>query len=484
MFGNIRKCTALVLAVIMAGSCSDISHGSPPAPQIPQTSAVPVNAEISVPDEEFGINIDEDDEPAVTETTMLTDASASETVGSDAAASSSADTQPAVTVSSFETTASSTAPVTSKTTKAAVPDTDPPSEARFRKRLAKICEKYGVYGMSVALFKDGDIIHTENYGNADIELKIPATDNTRYRIASISKLISTIVIMQLCEEGLMSRDSYLTDVTGLPYDSSYGRVKLWHLLTHTAGLNDPAAYFTGMGARYSTAYVLKSAHTGAKPGTQYYYTNFGAGTMGSIIEVLTGEYFHDYMQKALFDPLGMDASYIIDLIKDKSSCAVIYDHDGEIFHVASWKRNKEYYESFGLGNSYLAAQCELIITASDLARIGTALAGDGTVKECGGKRILSEKAVKAMHESYFSTGEFDMGLNVRIYDGTLVPGRVIYGHPGNALGAINGLFYDREDKTGIVILDNRSSTAKNEKNGVYGVLDEIVKEAYADFFES
>ena len=443
MSGKIKKITAVFLAAVTAAGCTDIKNGAAVSSSVSvseEEEVIAVGNEIAIIDEDDGMSV------------------------------------------STESSDNADAPAPSDNADAPEPVDLTEAKELFRESLEKSCKNHGVYGVTVALFRDGDIIHTENYGYADVDLKLPATDNTRYRIASISKLISTILIMQLCEEGLMDRESYLTDVTGLPYDSPYGRVKLWHLLTHTAGLNDSQAYFTGMGTRYSTAYVLEQSHIGTEPGKSYNYTNFGAGTMGSIVEVLTGEFFHDYAQKALFDPLGMDAAYIIDNIKDKESCAVIYDHDGEVFHVASWGRNKNYYESFGVGNSYLAAQCELIITARDLARIGTALAGDGTVKECGGKRILSEKAVNAMHESYFSTENFDMGLNVRRYDGNLVPGRVIYGHPGNALGAINGIYYDRTDRTGIVILDNRCGLAVNSGNGVYSFLDEVVKEAYKDFF--
>ena len=358
-----------------------------------------------------------------------------------------------------------------------------PDIAELRQRLDAIREENGVYGMGIAVFRGGDIIYTEGFGLADTDSGRKCDRSTHFRAASVSKLISTILVMRLCDEELITPESLLDDAVGLPYSAAGNNdVKLWHLLTHTAGITDTYLYEQGASLRYDVGYVLKNSITGIAPGTFYNYTNFGAGTMGALIECLTGRFFHDYARETLFEPLGMDAGYIIDQIEDKESCAVIYDHDGVVYNVSEWDRDREYYESFGLGNSYLEAQGELLITPADLARLGTALAGDGTIRECGGKRVISEKSLEQMHNTYIETDNFGMGLNVRKYSGTLVPGREMYGHPGNALGAITGIFYDRSDRTGVVILTNRSNYFLDEKTGLYRTLTDTVREIYDSFF--
>ena len=350
---------------------------------------------------------------------------------------------------------------------------EPDSES-FTERLNKIYSDYSITGMSVAIFGGGRIIHTENIGYSDAESKTPCTDNTRYRIASTSKLISTMVVMTLCDDGRIDLNSDLSDVTGIKFDrNNKEKIKLQHLLTHTAGIIDTYIYERAITSKYSIDYILSTAHNGYEPGEIYNYSNFGAGAIGTVVEKITGEFFHDYADKALFEPLGMDAGYLIDLIEDKESCATLYDYDGEVFHVPTWKRNRNYYESFGLGNSYMTAQCELIISAPDLARLGIVLAGDGTLE---GKSVLSEASVEAMNKSYFSTPNFDMGLNVRIYD-DLIEGRIMYGHPGNALGAITGLYYDRTDGTGVAFLTNRCGMYIDE-NGFYKALKDTIDAAY------
>ncbi len=349
-----------------------------------------------------------------------------------------------------------------------------PDSENFTERLNKIYSDYGITGMSVAIFGGGRIIHTENIGYSDAESKTPCTDNTRYRIASTSKLISTMVVMTLCDDGRIDLNSDLSDVTGIKFDrNNKEKIKLQHLLTHTAGIIDTYIYEQAITSKYSIDYILSTAHNGYEPGEIYNYSNFGAGAIGAVVEKITGEFFHDYADKALFEPLGMDAGYLIDLIEDKESCATLYDYDGEVFHVPTWKRNRNYYESFGLGNSYMTAQCELIISAPDLARLGIVLAGDGTLE---GKTVLSEASVEAMNKSYFSTPNFDMGLNVRIYD-DLIEGRIMYGHPGNALGAITGLYYDRTDGTGVAFLTNRCGMHIDE-NGFYKALKDTIDAAY------
>ena len=360
----------------------------------------------------------------------------------------------------------------------AMPDTEP-----FRERMEEIRQENGVYGMGIAVFRDGSIIYNDAFGLADTENEVPCTVNTHFRAASVSKLVSGLLVMKLCDEEMITLESVLDDAVGLPYSMpSVGDVKLWHLLTHTSGITDTYLYEWALTNKYSVEYVLKNSLTGMTPGTFYNYTNFGAGTMGAVVEHITGMFFHDYAERALFEPLEMDAGYIIDLIDDKESCAVIYDHDGEVFNVPTWNRTREYYESFGLGNLYLEAQCELLITPADLARIGTALAGNGTVRECGGQRIISEDSLEKMHNVYIETENFGMGLNVRRYDGNLVPGRVINGHPGNALGAITGIFYDRSDRTGVVIMTNHSNYAMDSSNGLYRLVSDAVKETYSFFF--
>lgn len=353
----------------------------------------------------------------------------------------------------------------------------------FESRISECASDNGVVGMGLCVFADGKIIYEINLGSADKELGIPCDENTIYRVASVSKLISTMALMTLYDEGVLTPYSDLQELTGLPYnaDSSKDRVRLWHLLTHTAGLVDGSVYKDSPSKYYSTAYVLEKSNLGYVPGENYLYTNFGAGTIGSIVEILTNEYFHSFADRVIFSRLDMDAAYCANMLKNRENCAEIYNGGTLSISPKSWGRSTYYYESFGLGNSYLNAQCELLISPRDLAKLGIVISGDGSLD---GVRILSEDAVNLINTSYYQSDDipFDMGLSTRIYDGNLIEGHRIFGHSGCAYGNVCGLYYDPVNHTGIALCTNGCYIGTNSDNGVYRVIDKCIKCVYDTFF--
>lgn len=355
----------------------------------------------------------------------------------------------------------------------------------FDRAIAEYADAYDAVGLGLCVFANGKVIYEFDHGFADREAEIPCDTETIYRVASVSKLISTMVLMTLYDEGKITPDSDLEELTGLPFNppnSGEERVRLWHLLTHTAGLVDTDTYEDGASTRYSAAYVLDRSRTGNPPGRFYSYCNFGAGLIGAVTESVTGEFFHNYAKEAFFSKLGMDAAYCADLLEHRENCAEIYDGGVLEESPKNWYRLTYYYESFGLGNSYLSAQCELLIKPSDLARLGIVLADGGCVD---GVRVLSEDAVEQINTPYFHTEDrpYDVGLCTRIYDGNIIEGRTIFGHSGNALGSISGLYYDPADHTGVAICTNGCFVGENDENGLYLILDSCLKTVYETFFE-
>lgn len=356
-------------------------------------------------------------------------------------------------------------------------------EEQFHAEIDRIAAENGVNGFTLCVFANGGIIHTYSGGMADKAAGIPCGENTKYRMSSISKMVATMALMTLYDDGVLTPDTELEQLTGMPYNNPQfpeTPVKLWHILTHTAGLTDNYAYDMSASKKYTTDYILSTAYNGREPGTFYTYCNFGMGTVGSVVERLTGEYFHDFAERVLFDPLGMDAGYTISKIEDKQSVAVLYAPDNTQNDPRTWGRTTRYYESFGLGNSYLTANSELLISCPDLARMGIILAGDGS---CGGVRVLSQEAVDLMNADYFSAKKFDLGLSVRIYPDNLIEGRVIHGHPGQALGTVNGIYYDTHDGTGMAFCSNGSLAYTSYENGVYDILNDTMQEVYSTFFD-
>ncbi len=353
----------------------------------------------------------------------------------------------------------------------------------FDEKIAQIADKYYTVGLGLCVFANGKVVHQVNMGMADTEEQIPCGSETVYRAASVSKLISSMLLMTLYDQGKIDPYSDLEELTGLPYNSggNKDRVLLWHLLTHTAGLTDSAAYFEAPKKYHDISYVFEKSNLGFNPGTKYLYTNFGLATVGAVIERLTNEYFHNYADEMIFSKLDMNAAYCADMLKNKDCCANIYNMGKLSVSPKNWKRYSGYYQSFGKGNSYLNANCELLITPYDLARLGIVIAGDGSVD---GVNILSKDAVDLINTSYYSGDDipFEMGLSTRIYNGNLIEGQRVFGHTGCAYGNVCGLFYDPVYHIGMALCTNGCTIGADENNQVFLIVEDCLKTVYDYFF--
>lgn len=350
----------------------------------------------------------------------------------------------------------------------------------YEETLKTIAEDNNVVGMSVIVFHNEDILESYNCGYSDVSGGVLANDDTKYRIASISKVITTIGLMRLYDQGLFKLDDKIDDVIGT---SCYGDVTFKELLTHTSGLYDSAVFSeASAGSRYSLEYVISNSFSNYAPGENYEYTNLGLASVGGIIERLTGEYFEDYMND-IFDELGIDASYVAEDIDDQDNIAKLYDYDGTITNPRTWYKTSEFYKSYGLGNSYLPGCGDLMISAKDLAKFAMALCNEGTYN---GKQILSAKATELMLTDNFEY--YDWSGNYKYTEGlschnfkTLIEGREIHGHTGAAYGVYTAMYFDPSDNTGVIILDNGASRITNDK-GYVALLYDIANKTYKSFF--
>ena len=102
----------------------------------------------------------------------------------------------------------------------------------FDNAMNKIVKDNDLIGISIVIFEEENIIHTYNYGYADKENNILVNDNTKYRIASISKLISTMGLMKLYDEGLFDLNDSIKEVTNIDFHED---TTFKDLLTHRAG---------------------------------------------------------------------------------------------------------------------------------------------------------------------------------------------------------------------------------------------------------
>lgn len=294
--------------------------------------------------------------------------------------------------------------------------------------------------------RNGQIVHNKAFGFSNIEKRIPAKTTDIFRIASQTKLITTIAMMMLYEEGRFFLDDpiakYLPEFKDVQvlvsYDKATGKIEtrapktsptIRHLLSHSAGIpygmpldsqvmgNNSVTYLSSLDA-LTTEQIVKNiakrplAHD---PGAQFTY-GFNTDVAGRIVEVLSGRSLNDFFRERIFQPLGMNDTYfylppakanrLVELYAKATPESPITLHANEsnrIFPIA------------GKQTLYLGG-AGLVSTVGDYAKICQLVLNGG---EFNNVRLLSRKTVDLMTRNQIGDSEvwdrhdkFGLGLQI------------------------------------------------------------------------
>ncbi len=168
--------------------------------------------------------------------------------------------------------------------------------------------------------KNDSIFEERTYGYSNIENKIKIDNNTKFHIASITKSFTAVGILKLYEEGKINLNKPIGNyLDSYPNQKVLDSVTIHQLLTHTAGTK--AIY----GEKYQNSnkdryrklqdYLPLFANDSLafSPGSKYEYNGGGFVLLGLIIQEVTGENYYDYLQKNIFDPLGMNHTKALEI---------------------------------------------------------------------------------------------------------------------------------------------------------------------------
>lgn len=165
---------------------------------------------------------------------------------------------------------------------------------------------------AVLVADEKGVIFKKAYGQANFEWQVPNTPDTKFRIASVTKQFTAMIIMQLVAEGKLALDDKLTK--HLPdYRKDTGdRITIAQLLNHTSGIpsytSSPTFFQNDSRDPYTVADFVKKFASGDlefEPGTKWSYNNSGYFLLGAIIEKVTGMTYAQALRQRIFDPLGM-----------------------------------------------------------------------------------------------------------------------------------------------------------------------------------
>lgn len=173
--------------------------------------------------------------------------------------------------------------------------------------------KADVFSGTVLLAREGKPIFKGAFGLASKDFNAPNKIDTKFNLGSMNKMFTAVAIAQLVEKGKLSFDDPLsTFLPDFPDSESPKKIKIKHLLTHTAGLG---GYFSRKWAESSRDLyrtvddMMKRAIADEKlhfePGSRTRYTNTGMLVLGKVIEKVSGQSYFDYVRENIYKPAGM-----------------------------------------------------------------------------------------------------------------------------------------------------------------------------------
>ncbi len=324
-------------------------------------------------------------------------------------------------------------------------------EFEMKAGVNEILNRWPTVGMAVGVVRNESLEFFYGHGVADIESNTPITEDTVFRIASVTKTFTAIAVMQLWEQGLVDLDApandYLRAYKLIPAKASFQPATMRHLLTHTAGIREvlhPSGLLRmrdlgetvrlGRPVPSLAEYYHGGLRIDAEPGTRFMYTNHGFATLGQIVEDVSGEPLDRYLREHIFDPLGMAHTDIARSERVKSHLATGYDlrSDGA--------RAVTDYElvTVGGGGAYS--------TTRDMARYMAALLGGGA-NEHG--RVLKPSTMATMFEPHYQPDLRIPGIGLAFFR-TNLGGHLAVEHDGILPGFDSQIFLAPDDGVGIM----------------------------------
>ena len=225
---------------------------------------------------------------------------------------------------------------------------DPERLSRIDRHFAGYVDKGLLPGWLIGIARHGQLAHLSTYGKRDLEADLPVTEDTIWRIYSMTKPITTVAAMMLYEEGLFELKDPLAryipafadmqvfqrGTLSAPVTApAQGPIRIWHLMTHTAGLTygfqnaDPVdAMYRDAGFDVGTPEgkdleaacdLIAGVPLLFEPGTEWSYS-VATDVLGRVVEVLSGMPLDEFFRQRIFEPLGM---------KDTSFWVAENDHD-------------------------------------------------------------------------------------------------------------------------------------------------------------
>lgn len=296
----------------------------------------------------------------------------------------------------------------------AIDDAPTPAErAAMQQTAAAVMKAHAIPGLSIAIARQGKLVYEEALGMANREAGEKLTPSHLFRIASVSKPITSVAVFTLIEQGKIGLEDVIFGPNGVlrgdfgqpPYKTYVGQIRVKHLLTHTGGgwsneSNDPMFLHPNMNHKELITWTLKNIPLANPPGQNYAYSNFGYCVLGRIIEKVTGKSYDNFVKESVL-----------------AKCGVAGMRIGGNTLAEKFPREVVYYSQPGDGSPYgmnvrrMDSHGGWLASAADLVRFAVRV--DGQAPE---RNILKPATIKEMTTPSAAAAYYAKGWSVNKYN--------------------------------------------------------------------
>lgn len=359
---------------------------------------------------------------------------------------------------------------------------DDPRFASFDSLMQDFMKEHRVPGASLAVTHDGKVVFARGYGYADVAERQQVTPENLFRIASISKPITAVAILQLVEQGKLSLDDKIFEVldyesdiaSATDFDPRLRDITIRHLLEHRGGWDRGESFDAmfksvefaeqiGTPAPADQETVIKamfSQKLDFDPGGRYAYSNFGYCLLGRVIEKLTDQGYEAYVKQHVLEPIGVIEMRIgATRLDGRAKNEVRYYHPGSGTSVFADDLGSEV--PWPYGGWHLEAMDShggWIASATDLAKFAAAFDDHDRCP------ILSKRSIEWMYRRPPGLAGFDENGNEKETYYSLGwsnrpkgSGQANHWHTGSLAGTATILIRRHDGKNFVALLNSRVS---------------------------
>lgn len=306
----------------------------------------------------------------------------------------------------------------------------------------------GQPGLSIGLVHDQELVWARGFGYANLEQKIPATPQTLYRIASITKTFTATALLQLRDAGKLQLDDPIT--RHLPWFKIQNQhpdsppITIRHLITHTSGLPRESASPYWTDHQFPTAEQVKQTLQGQETvlptQTEWKYSNLALTLAGEIVAAVAGQKYEDYIQQHILTPLGMSSTYVKTPHPNHPGLATGYSRrlPGQARQISPFTDTKG-----------IIPAANMTTCVEDLAKFAMLQFRDGAEEA----QILRSSTLREMQRVHWLEPDWQAGwgLGWRILR---KEGKTQVGHGGAVPGYRTQLSFIPQDKVAVIVLTN------------------------------